>query len=63
MANAPRDAQARGVPQPAIARGKGGDGREVVWVGFVTAEEALAMNIVPHLREYLERRRAGEAKA
>jgi ADP-ribose pyrophosphatase YjhB (NUDIX family) len=39
------------------------DGREVVWVGFVTTEEALSMNIVPHLREYLEQRRAGEAKA
>ncbi|MFO0727076.1 MAG: NUDIX hydrolase [Myxococcota bacterium] len=38
------------------------DGREVVWVGFVTPEEALAMNIVPHLREYLlNRKRAAAA--
>lgn len=29
---------------------------EVVWAGFKTPDEARAMNIVPHLREYLEGR-------
>lgn len=29
------------------------DHREVVWAGFKTAAEALAMPIVPHLRDYL----------
>jgi ADP-ribose pyrophosphatase YjhB (NUDIX family) len=30
------------------------DHREVVWAGFKSREEALAMPIVPHLREYLQ---------
>ncbi|HJL16377.1 MAG TPA: NUDIX hydrolase [Sandaracinaceae bacterium LLY-WYZ-13_1] len=30
------------------------DAWEVVWAGFRTPEEARAMPIVPHLREYLE---------
>jgi len=29
------------------------DHREVVWAGFKTPEQALALPIVPHLREYL----------
>jgi 8-oxo-dGTP pyrophosphatase MutT (NUDIX family) len=32
------------------------DRREVVWAGLVKPEAALGMRIVPHLREYLERR-------
>ncbi|MBC8072002.1 MAG: NUDIX domain-containing protein [Deltaproteobacteria bacterium] len=33
------------------------DHREVVWAGFKSPEAALAMSIVPHLREYLMARR------
>jgi 8-oxo-dGTP diphosphatase len=32
------------------------DNREVVWAGFKTPAEVLALPIVPHLREYLEQR-------
>ena len=32
------------------------DNVEVVWAGFKTPAEARAMNIVPHLSDYLERR-------
>ena len=32
------------------------DNREIVWAGFKTPREALALPLVPHLREYLERR-------
>jgi ADP-ribose pyrophosphatase YjhB (NUDIX family) len=32
------------------------DHREVVWAGFKTPAEALALPIVPHLREYLKSR-------
>ena len=32
------------------------DHREVVWAGFKTKAEALALPIVPHLREYLDAR-------
>jgi 8-oxo-dGTP diphosphatase len=32
------------------------DGRELVWAGWKTPEEARAMRIVPHLRDYLESR-------
>lgn len=32
------------------------DNREIVWAGWKTLREALAMPIVPHLRDYLERR-------
>lgn len=35
------------------------DQREVVWAGFVDPSAALDMDIVPHLREYLQARRAG----
>jgi 8-oxo-dGTP diphosphatase len=34
------------------------DNREVVWAGFRAPSTVLAMPIVPHLREYLERREA-----
>jgi 8-oxo-dGTP pyrophosphatase MutT (NUDIX family) len=34
------------------------DHREVVWAGFKPPAEILGMRIVPHLREYLERRAA-----
>lgn len=34
------------------------DHREVVWAGFKSPREILALRIVPHLREYLERRLA-----
>ena len=34
------------------------DNREVVWAGFATPEDALALPLVPHLRLYLERRAA-----
>jgi 8-oxo-dGTP diphosphatase len=33
------------------------DNREVVWAGFKTPREILELRIVPHLREYLERRK------
>jgi ADP-ribose pyrophosphatase YjhB (NUDIX family) len=33
------------------------DHREVVWAGWKTRDEALAMPIVPHLREYLHSKR------
>lgn len=33
------------------------DHREVVWAGFKTPREILELRIVPHLREYLERRK------
>jgi 8-oxo-dGTP diphosphatase len=33
------------------------DHREVVWAGFKRPDDALAMSIVPHLREYLLARR------
>ncbi len=33
------------------------DNREVVWAGFKSPDEALAMRIVPHLREYLMSRK------
>src|SRR5574338_205195 len=33
------------------------DHREVVWAGFKSREEALAMPFVPHLREYLQSKR------
>jgi 8-oxo-dGTP diphosphatase len=36
----------------------GVDNREVVWAGFKPPAEILSMRIVPHLREYLERRAA-----
>lgn len=32
------------------------DDREVVWAGFVSPEQARRMDIVPHLRDYLEDR-------
>lgn len=32
------------------------DNREIVWAGWKTLRDALALPIVPHLREYLERR-------
>jgi len=32
------------------------DHREVTWAGFKRPQEILAMNIVPHLREYIEGR-------
>ncbi|HEX6276651.1 MAG TPA: NUDIX domain-containing protein [Polyangiaceae bacterium] len=32
------------------------DHREVTWAGFKAPEEILRMNIVPHLREYIEQR-------
>ncbi|WP_053232038.1 NUDIX hydrolase [Sandaracinus amylolyticus] len=32
------------------------NGRELIWAGWKTPEEALAMEIVPHLRDYLDRR-------
>jgi 8-oxo-dGTP pyrophosphatase MutT (NUDIX family) len=32
------------------------DNREIVWAGFKTRREALALPIVPHVREYLEAR-------
>lgn len=31
------------------------DGREVVWAGWKTREEALALELLPHVREYLHR--------
>jgi 8-oxo-dGTP pyrophosphatase MutT (NUDIX family) len=34
------------------------DNREVVWAGFKPPREILGMQIVPHLREYLEMRLA-----
>jgi len=34
------------------------DNREVVWADFKSPEAILGMRIVPHLREYLERRKA-----
>ena len=30
------------------------DDREVIWAGFIAPAEAMRMDIVPHLREYLE---------
>jgi 8-oxo-dGTP pyrophosphatase MutT (NUDIX family) len=33
------------------------DHREVTWAGFKPPDEILRMNIVPHLREYIEQRR------
>jgi 8-oxo-dGTP diphosphatase len=38
------------------------DNREVVWAGFKSRKEALALPIVPHLREYLSVRRANDEK-
>ena len=35
------------------------DNREVVWAGFRSTADALAMPLVPHLREYLRDRDAG----
>jgi 8-oxo-dGTP pyrophosphatase MutT (NUDIX family) len=35
------------------------DNREVVWAGFRSPGAALALPVVPHLREYLEGKRAG----
>ena len=35
------------------------DRREVIWAGFVGIEDALASDIVPHLRAYLEARGDG----
>jgi 8-oxo-dGTP diphosphatase len=32
------------------------DNREIVWAGWKTLSEALALPLVPHLRDYLERR-------
>lgn len=34
----------------------GVDNREVVWAGFKSPQEILALPLVPHLREYLRRR-------
>ena len=33
------------------------DHREVIWAGFVPPKEALALPIVPHLRDYLSAQR------
>lgn len=38
------------------------DHREVVWAGFTTPEAALRMNIVPHLRDYLQQRARSSAQ-
>lgn len=35
------------------------DNREVVWAGFRTPQDVLALPIVPHLREYLLERQQG----
>lgn len=39
------------------------DNREVVWAGFKPPREVLAMPVVPHLIEYLERRQEGPKPA
>jgi len=36
------------------------DGREVIWADFVTPEEALAAQLAPPVRAYLEARLAGK---
>jgi ADP-ribose pyrophosphatase YjhB (NUDIX family) len=35
------------------------DGREIVWAGWKSADEALAMPLLPHVRAYLQSREGG----